>query len=1096
VNSHDLAELAQTLFEEIGDAAFIAEPDTLRLVDLNPMAQRLTRVPRETLLKYSLEQIFRHEGDGGLDHLRRALQTTRTFHSQEGYQLRREDDWIPVNLTLTRLHALGGQLGLILARDVTDRTRAEEKLREANANLERRVLERTADLERVNALLRETIVRQEQDTKALRQSEERFRNSFDNTAVAMVLTDIENRFVRANASFAKLLGYTESEIHTLRMQDVTHADDVAESLARRERLLAGEGHFFQVEKKYLHKDGHSFWGLTNVTLLRDEEGRPYRYIAQVQDIDERKVAEHRLRVQHAVSTILSEASDLEAAAPDLLRVIRETTGWDVACLWIVDREAGLLRLVGEPSTTNGAMEEFRSRTQSLSFQPGAGLPGRVWMSGETVWIEDVTVDGNFPRAAQANTAGLRGGIGFPILCKGERHGVIELFSRQSRPPERTLLELFDGIGRQIGQFLERTRAEQARSLFRALLDSVNDPIEVIEPTTGRILDANRAASTIHGYTREEYLALRVPDIDLELVGDGEWDARVAELRRNGSLLYEGRRRRRDGHEFPVEVQCSHIRHDREYLVAVVRDITERKRGEASLRQAREHLAQVIASSPVVLVKFKMAGDGIRDVDWIGDNLTDILGHRPADALAPGWWSDNTHPDDRAHLSDRLRDDLGNHERTAHEFRFRHADGTYRWTRGEFRLLRDASHHPVGIVGSWSDITDRKALEDQFRQSQKMEAIGRLAGGVAHDFNNLLTIINGYGDLLFEGMAPADPNRAVVREIVSAGERAASLTRQLLAFSRKAVIEPRVLSLAALTSNVHVMLRRIVGEDIALTVNADPDSGHVKVDSGQLEQVILNLVVNARDAMPRGGKITIEVRDVTLDESYTRGHPDARPGPHVLLAVTDTGTGMDAATMARIFEPFFSTKGEYGTGLGLATVHGIIRQSGGHVAVYSELGYGTTFKVYLPRVEKAANASISGTVRLPLVGGNETVLIVEDEDGVRSLARYVLANCGYQVLEAHDGAEALRVSDEFDGIIHLVVTDVVLPKMGGKEIAERISRLRTGIKVLFLSGYTDDAVMRHGILEAQVAFLQKPFTPASLAAAVRAVLDDTPIRQGP
>jgi CheY-like chemotaxis protein len=334
----------------------------------------------------------------------------------------------------------------------------------------------------------------------------------------------------------------------------------------------------------------------------------------------------------------------------------------------------------------------------------------------------------------------------------------------------------------------------------------------------------------------------------------------------------------------------------------------------------------------------------------------------------------------------------------------------------------------------------------------------------------------------------DPTRELIREIVSAGDRAAGLTRQLLAFSRKAILEPKVLDLKVLVADVDKMLRRIIGEDIQLTVVADPQLGVVKADPGQIEQVIMNLVVNARDAMPQGGRLTIELRNAELDETYTRSHAEARPGRHVLLAVSDTGCGMDAATLARIWEPFFSTKGEKGTGLGLATVYGIVKQSGGHVAVYSEVGHGTTFKVYLPRVEQRPHLrkSFQGLAAMPR--GSETVLLVEDEDGVRALARHVLQGCGYTVLEARDGAEAMRITGQQRGQIDLLITDVVMPRMGGREVAERLAAIHPAVKVLFLSGYTDDAVVRHGILEAQVAFLQKPFSTAALAAKVREVLD--------
>ncbi len=395
---------------------------------------------------------------------------------------------------------------------------------------------------------------------------------------------------------------------------------------------------------------------------------------------------------------------------------------------------------------------------------------------------------------------------------------------------------------------------------------------------------------------------------------------------------------------------------------------------------------------------------------------------------------------------------------------------------------------VGSVVTFLDITERKNLEDQFRHAQKMEAIGRLAGGVAHDFNNMLTVINGYGELVLGALPAGDPTREPIREMVAAGSRAASLTRQLLAFSRKAIIEPRVLDLKAVVADVDKMLRRILGEDIQLTATADPEAGMVKADPGQIEQVLLNLVVNARDAMPQGGRLTIEVRNADLDETYTREHPDAKPGAYVLVAVTDSGCGMDRATLAHIFEPFFSTKGERGTGLGLATVHGIVRQSGGHVAVYSEVGQGTTFKVYLPRVEQRPLLGKSHQGLTVMPRGSETVLLVEDEDAVRALSRHILQRSGYTVLEARDGVEAVRVASQHRDRIDLLVTDVVMPRLGGREVAERLAVLKPGVKVLFLSGYTDDAVVRHGILEAEVAFLQKPFSPASLSTKVREVLD--------
>jgi nitrogen-specific signal transduction histidine kinase len=388
----------------------------------------------------------------------------------------------------------------------------------------------------------------------------------------------------------------------------------------------------------------------------------------------------------------------------------------------------------------------------------------------------------------------------------------------------------------------------------------------------------------------------------------------------------------------------------------------------------------------------------------------------------------------------------------------------------------------------ADVGDRKRLEAQYRQAQKMEAVGQLAGGVAHDFNNMLTIMLGYAEML-EGQLADREAAELLREIGRAGQRAAAITRQLLAFSRKQVLDPRVVSLNAIVLDMEKMLGRLIGEDVALTTALEPELWQVRVDPGQIEQVIMNLAVNARDAMPQGGRLTLETANVTLDTSYARTHPYVQPGNYALLAMTDTGCGMDEATRARVFEPFFTTKEKgKGTGLGMATVYGIIKQSGGHIEVYSEPAHGTTLKVYLPAIAEAA--APDGSARAPAAAcrGTETVLLVEDEEALRILARQVLKSHGYEVLEAIHGDEAMRVADAHSGPIHILVTDVVMPLIGGRQLAERLRSVRPQTKVLFMSGYTDDAIVRHGILEAQAEFLQKPFTPSALARKVREVLD--------
>ena len=391
-------------------------------------------------------------------------------------------------------------------------------------------------------------------------------------------------------------------------------------------------------------------------------------------------------------------------------------------------------------------------------------------------------------------------------------------------------------------------------------------------------------------------------------------------------------------------------------------------------------------------------------------------------------------------------------------------------------------------------------EEQLRQSQKVEAIGRLAGGIAHDFNNLLTIINGYTELLLARLPSQDRTSRDINEIRKAGMRAASLTRQLLAFSRKQILEPKILDMNAIVVELEKMLQRLIGEDVRLTIAQAPGLRRIKADPGQVEQVIMNLVVNARDAMPQGGNLTLETSNVDLDEAYAARHVGVRPGAYVMLAVSDTGCGIDKESMTHIFEPFYTTKGPgKGTGLGLSTVYGIVKQSGGNVWAYSEPGRGTTFKIYLPQAEGTVDRQPRDGQRAGIARGSETLLLVEDQKELRELVREMLEMNGYTVVAAGDGLEALEICQRHEGRIDLMLSDVVMPQMGGRELAQRLATLRPEMKVLYMSGYTSNAIVHHGILDPGTVLLQKPFTPDGLARKVREVLDgdqQTGVEAGP
>jgi signal transduction histidine kinase len=437
-----------------------------------------------------------------------------------------------------------------------------------------------------------------------------------------------------------------------------------------------------------------------------------------------------------------------------------------------------------------------------------------------------------------------------------------------------------------------------------------------------------------------------------------------------------------------------------------------------------------------------------------------------------------------------------------EIEYLRKDGTTGVTETVTKLLSDERGTVRQVLGVSRDITERKQaecaqakLEAQLRHAQKMESVGRLAGGVAHDFNNLLTVINGYSEFLLSQLNAPGPLRSYAQEIRKAGERAASLTKQLLAFSRKQVTEPRVLDLNTTIKDSAPFLQRLIGEDVALTTRLDGALGQVIADPDQIGQVLMNLVVNARDAMPEGGKLDIETKNVEFASDNTAISPDTTPGRYVLVSVTDTGLGMDETTQLHIFEPFFTTKeAGKGTGLGLSTVYGIIRQSGGWIDVSSQVGSGTAFKLYLPRIDAGPMPERNET-SAPTLGGSGTILLVEDQEAVRTLTKAVLRQYGYQVIEAFDGEEAIAVASRFSGQIHLLLTDVILPGMNGKQVSERLKGLRPDMKVLFMSGYAADVIAHRGALDRGVALLRKPFSPEQLAAKVRDVLAHSPESAG-
>jgi two-component system cell cycle sensor histidine kinase/response regulator CckA len=523
-------------------------------------------------------------------------------------------------------------------------------------------------------------------------------------------------------------------------------------------------------------------------------------------------------------------------------------------------------------------------------------------------------------------------------------------------------------------------------------------------------------------------------------------------------------------------------------------VVERERAEAALAAERNLLRTLIDNLPDYIYVKDIAGRfliaNIAVAQLMGAATPEALVGQSDFDFYPAELAEQFHADEQA-LIQSGQPLIDREEPVIDQI-----TGQKRWLSTTKVPLQGPQGQLVGLVGLGRDISERKRLEAQLLQAQKMEAIGRLAGGVAHDFNNVLTAILGYAELVLDELDAATPLHQEIEAIQNAGKRAAALTRQLLAFSRQQVLQPTLLNLNTLVANLGQMLRRLISEDIELITIPGPDLGNLKADPSQLEQVVLNLVVNARDAMPEGGTLTIETANVELDADYARQHVGVKAGPYILLAISDTGQGMDAPTQARIFEPFFTTKeAGKGTGLGLATVHGIVNQSGGHIWVYSEVGHGTTFKIYLPQAaEREIRAQVQpSSARAPQ--GSETILLVEDDALVRQLVQEVLRKYGYVVLETSTGKEALEMAQMYRAPIDLLITDVILPGgIRGTQVARQLLAQRPHLKVLYMSGYTDNAIVQHGVLGAGVAFLQKPFTPETLARKVREVLD-TPASGG-
>jgi PAS domain S-box-containing protein len=915
---------------------------------------------------------------------------------------------------------------------------------------------------------------------------------------AIIAKTLDGIITSWNPAAEKLYGYSAREILGTHISVLfprgRRQSDAPEDMADIIKRLGNGEHIAPFETVRVRKDERRIEVLLSISPIRDANGAVNGASAIAHDITQRKRSERFLKAEQAVTGILTESNDLDDAGPKVLQTIVECLRWEVAVLWMVDRGANVLRRMHSWHSPWAEARFIEALSQKKVLDVGIGVAGRTWRTGESVW-EPGHRDDQALETLAATGEGLRGGLGLPLRQGLEIVGVIEFYNPELREPDKSLVATLDNIACQISQFCERRRTEGAlrasEEQFRQLADAMPQIVWTARPD-GTIDYFNERAYQLTGCMRVEdpeqtWRSIVHPD-DLQRAQEA-WAKCV-----------------RGGAPFEIEIRFieSNTSGHRWFLVraipstdaagAITRwygtgtDIDDQKRSRDELRIGEERFRNLVMALPAAVYTTDQTGR----ITLFNEHAVELWGRRPE--LGTDRWCGSwkiSRPDgaplplDQCPMAVTVRE---GHGVRGQEIIIERPDGTRAHVLPHPEPLRGAQGEIVGAVNMLVDLTQMKQLEEQYRQSQKMEAVGQLAAGVAHDFNNILTIILGFSELILNNMPASDPGHEQMEEIRRAGERAAALTRQLLAFGRKQILAPVVLDLNTLLTEIEKMLRRLIGADVELITTFQPDLGRVKVDPGQVEQIVVNLVINACDAMPTGGRLTVQTCNTVLSELQARQHPELAPGPFTLLEVTDTGSGMDDATKARAFEPFFTTKevGK-GTGLGLATVFGIIKQSGGFIEVESELGSGSTFRAYLPQIREPIPLEAADPCLVKMPRGAGTVLLVEDEDGLRKMAQLILESSGYKVLSAQNGDEALKVSHDYVGDIHLMLTDVVMPKMGGRQLTDLLAPSRPSMKVLYMSGYMGDTIVRHGIRDAETNFLPKPFTPITLSQKVRDVL---------
>jgi len=915
--------------------------------------------------------------------------------------------------------------------------------------------------------------------RALRDSEAQYRLLFERNLAGAFRSTLDGSFIDCNDSFARIYGYgSREEVLGHPASEFYHS--TADRAAFIERLRT-TGVLLDYESHGRRKDGSDVWVLENVTLVRGEAGKPDLLQGTMVDITARKRTEQVLAESETKFRAVAETAASAIYIHDGKRFLYVNHASEVISGY--SREE-LLRMDPFDLVHPDSREELRQRTmermQGASVAPSLECK-IVSKQGKSLWVELSATIIQF-EGGQAILATL-----FDITERKQAEKLQSALYRIAEESSRAknLDDLYPVLHGIVSELM------YAKNFYIALYDRMNQTVrfpyfvdEAEEAPVGDMPVGKGLTEYVLRTGKPLLFSPEAPDSRTQLgvfqpIGPASVDWLGVPLKKEGVafgvLTVQSYTEKVRFTQAEVEIL--------NFVSQQVANALERKRAEDALRESEMRNRSLVQSAVYGIYRSSVE-DRFLDVN---PALVAMLGYQTREEvlqlnLARDVYVD---PEERGRLVHQYQ---SSEQISGVEARWKRRDSKPIIVRLSGRAIMDQQGNTVFFEMIAEDVTERRALEEQLRQSQKMEAVGRLAGGVAHDFNNLLTVIRGYSELMLSQLGPGQPLQAEIEEVRKAADRAALLTQQLLAFSRKQVLAPKILDLNAVVTNMERLMRRLLGEDVKLVTKLESNLGRTKADPGQIEQVIMNLAVNARDAMPEGGTVSVETSNVVLDEFLSRDFA-VTPGPYVMLGFSDTGHGMNAETRARAFEPFFTTKEQgKGTGLGLSTVYGIVKQSGGYIWVYSEPGLGTTFKVYLPMAEEKAEVGQSDVSPAATRRGSETILLVEDEDGVRTLIKQLLQRQGYVVIETRHGGEAMVECERHRSPIHLLLTDVVLTQMNGRELAQKLLPMRPEMRVLFMSGYSEEAIAHHGVLNPGTEFLQKPFTTEALIRKVREMLD--------